>query len=380
VINLHVFPDYLVHASRVRRMTATIAGSGLYSKVILVGRTGEGLRPTEDLDSTRTIVRIGGPTWRHPIARTLQFLGWNMAAAYRFRNAPVRSVNCHSLSALPACVALKWRHRANLIYEPHELETETSRMRGAIKHLARWAERFMLRFVDHVIVVSPSIENWYRTRQGVSRCTTVPNCPPYVDPHGADELRQTFGIAANIPVFLYQGILNHGRGIELLCEAFRGCGSEAALVLLGYGPMAPSQTRSEGNTHWHPGVPSDQLLRLTMSADFGLSLIEPISKSYEYCLPTKLFDYIMARKPVLVSNTLEQARLVEEFNLGAVVTQLTAESIRSAVLELARGDSQSFTPGLERASRQYSWERFEPLILAMHLRPREQPGVLARER
>jgi glycosyltransferase involved in cell wall biosynthesis len=116
-----------------------------------------------------------------------------------------------------------------------------------------------------------------------------------------------------------------------------------------------------------------------MSADFGLSLIEPISKSYEYCLPTKLFDYIMARKPVLVSNTLEQARLVEEFNLGAVVTHLTPESIRSAVLELARGDSLRFTLGLERASRHYSWERFEPLILAMHQRPGEQPGVLARD-
>jgi len=257
-------------------------------------------------------------------------------------------VNCHSLSAMPACAALKRRHNASLIYEPHELESETSRMGGIASATMRGFERLMLRDVDHVILVSDSIRNWYRTNQRVSACSTIPNCPPLTEARQSDYLRQTFGIAKGRAVFLYHGILNRGRGIERLLEAFRHDGLDAELVLLRYSPLSPGEWRSDRNVHWHPGVAPERLLTIAASADFGVSLIEPISLSYEYCLPTKLFDYIMARKPVLVSDTVEQAKVVREFNIGVVVDHESSQAIRSAVQQLVDRGRPRIGQGLRR--------------------------------
>ena len=56
--------------------------------------------------------------------------------------------------------------------------------------------------------------------------------------------------------------------------------------------------------------------------------------SYEYCMPNKLFEYVMARKPVLVSPTLEQRNFVETHGIGEVADTLTPGAVRIAVLRL----------------------------------------------
>ncbi|MBM3483763.1 MAG: glycosyltransferase family 4 protein [Alphaproteobacteria bacterium] len=368
MINLHVFPDFLVHASRVRRMTATAADTGLYTHVVIAGRTGHGLPEAERLDTCRSIVRLPGPRHRQFLLRSAEFFAWNYAVVRQFWDSRIAMINCHSLSALPACVALKRRHKAPLIYEPHELESATSRMGSTASATVRHFERLMLRDVDHVILVSDSIRDWYRVNQKVQSCSTVPNCPPLTEARQSDYLRQTFGIAEERAIFLYHGILNRGRGIERLLEAFHQDGMNAELVLLGYGPLSPEGLRSDRNVHWHPGAPPDCLLNIAASADFGVSMIEPVSLSYEYCLPTKLFDYIMARRPVMVSDTVEQAKLVREFNIGLVVNHKSTEAIRSAVEQLVVRGRSGYEAGLEEARTRFCWERFETRIRDLHSR------------
>jgi len=46
-------------------------------------------------------------------------------------------------------------------------------------------------------------------------------------------------------------------------------------------------------------VDYDLLHEYTCSADAGLCFIQPVSISYQYALPNKLFEYIMAGIPVL---------------------------------------------------------------------------------
>jgi len=73
VINLHVFPDYLVHASRVRRMTAAAAETGLYTQIVIAGRSGESLPAAERLDASRSIVRLPAPRHRQFLLRSAEF-------------------------------------------------------------------------------------------------------------------------------------------------------------------------------------------------------------------------------------------------------------------------------------------------------------------
>ena len=76
-------------------------------------------------------------------------------------------------------------------------------------------------------------------------------------------------------------------------------------------------------------MPHEDLLALTATADFGLSLIEPVSLSYEYCMPNKLFEYMMAGVPVIVSPTVEQRKLVERYGSGIVARSSSAADARA---------------------------------------------------
>ena len=52
---------------------------------------------------------------------------------------------------------------ALMIYDTHELETETNELRG-IKSLAKIVEFIFINTVDHVFVVSENIADWYKQK------------------------------------------------------------------------------------------------------------------------------------------------------------------------------------------------------------------------
>ena len=71
-------------------------------------------------------------------------------------------------------------------------------------------------------------------------------------------------------------------------------------------------------------------MHYTAQADLGISLEENLGLNYYYALPNKLFDYIQARIPVLVSDLPEMAAVVHSYGIGKVISKT------SDPLELAR--------------------------------------------
>ena len=122
---------------------------------------------------------------------------------------------------------------------------------------------------------------------------------------------------------LYQGAFTHNRGLETALEAMRGLeDSGIHLVLMGYGPLQPLVDAAAADlphVHVHPAVAYEAVLEHTRSADVGLVSVKPTCLSYLYCLPNKLFEYLLAGVPVL-SNDLPDCRaLIEQFGAGSVV-------------------------------------------------------------
>ena len=97
------------------------------------------------------------------------------------------------------------------------------------------------------------------------------------------------------------------------------------LVLLGGGEHVDmykkmAELMKISDRVWFPGkIPQDQLLRYTAAADFGLSLIDDVSLNNQLALPNKLFEYIMAGIPVLVSDCPQMVHIIQQYQVGAVI-------------------------------------------------------------
>ena len=94
----------------------------------------------------------------------------------------------------------------------------------------------------------------------------------------------------------------------------------AHLVFLGSSPFSGyedglrEQAAAAGladRVHFLPSVPLERLLEHTADADVGVSLLQDTCENHRLALPNKVFEYVAAGVPVVVSDLPELTRLVE---------------------------------------------------------------------
>lgn len=369
VLNLHVYPSPMTHESRIFREAKFIGERGGFSSVHLVGVLEDGLEPEEALTRSVTIFRLRRdflPVSLRMLARVANNFLWYAAVYRRYRKQRVALINCHSLPVLFLCYWLSRATGAKLIYDTHELETATVGLTGSRRWMSKVIERLYIGRVDYVICVGERIRGWYVQQYRIANASVVLNCPepPAEAAESRVDLRERFAIPTTAPVFLYQGLLSAGRGIELMLETFREV-PEAHLVLLGDGPLvllAEDAAERLANVHYHEPVPPREVLHMTRDADCGLSIIEPLALSYEYCMPNKLFEYVAAGIPVIVSNTAEQAEFVRLHDLGVVLEHFVPRDLAAAVRALDCAERERLSANAEAVRADYSWARQEPRL------------------
>ena len=374
-VNVHLYPSPLTHATRMLKETQAIAEFASFDRILLVGTEAAGLPQREKLDPRREIVRLarrssdGLPA---EIGKAVSLAGWCRRVLRQFDGQNIACINCHSLPVLPLAVALKLRTGARLVYDTHELETEANGLGRLRRAASKVAERSLMHFVDETIVVSDSIADWYHREYGGKRPVVVLNCPPFKQSRRSDRLRKALSVPEDAMLFLYQGLFAAGRGIELLLEAFAGLDDPSkVLIFMGMGPLEPriaEFARNQPNVRLHPAVPPDKLSEFTASADVGMCLIEGTALSYRYSMPNKLFEYLAAGVPAVVSDLPEIARVVKDHGAGWILQSWSIESLGLLVSGIDNADVAYRRGGAARAAEVYSWERQLPGLRSVYQR------------
>lgn len=368
---LHLVRNPVSQDSRVLKETRSIMGAGLCGSVEIAGFHEPGYPEAETLDG-REVRRFRLATRQLPkdlLSQSVKYMEWYARLIRHYRRWPLRVIHCHDLAPLPIAVRLKRLTGARVIYDAHELETETVGNRGVRQRLARWVERQLVLNVDHMITVSPSIRDWYRQRFPNTPVTLVRNIPDAPEqPAAAEPLRAELGVPENALLFLYLGGLGRGRGIEIALEAFQDSRVSHHVLFMGDGPLR-EEVRAAGKRcgriHYRPPVPPSEVLAHAAGADVGLCLIEDICLSYRYCLPNKLFESLLAGLPVLASDLPDQADLVRSRHAGWVVPN-EPEEIAATLLRLVPGDVTTMRNGLAERTRDLRWTHEADAILAMY--------------
>lgn len=193
----------------------------------------------------------------------------------------------------------------------------------------RWLVRHEVSRAEIVTTVSQGIVEEYR-RVFDLETRLVVNATP---------LQDLVPQSVSRPIRLvHSGIPASARKLEIMIEAVRDTTSEVELDLYliddgsQYLAKLKELAASSDRIRFRDPVPYAELVRTLNGYDVGLSIIAPTTFNLEWCLPNKFFDFIQARLGVIVGPSAEMARFVEDYEIGAVAEDFTAESLR-AVLE-----------------------------------------------
>lgn len=284
-------------------------------------------------------------------------------------------VHCHDLNTLQIGLIFKLLSGGKiiLIYDAHEYETQKNLLSGFSKIKAKIKERILIKYCDRVITVSDTIAKEYSRLYGIPKPTVILNCPvidPSKEPVKSSIFRKKFNIPESNKIFLYQGYLVVGRGIELVLNAFNKLGKvNVSLVFMGEGSLLERIKRDDNynkSIFIHPFVTSKEIIKHTASADFGISFIEDISLSDRYCLPNKLFEYIAAGLPVITSGLPEMKNFIETYKVGVSADENSVCGFLAAFRELLSMDSDDLDRNIKKARKLYNWGTQEKILVDLY--------------
>jgi len=284
----------------------------------------------------------------------------------------INIMHCNDLNTLPVGVFAKmFNRKLKLVYDSHEYAINDTPYESRTSiWLKYFIERILIQFADKVITVSNSIANEYKRLYKIPKPSIVLNCPRYHEQQKKDIFRNEFNIRPNQKIFLYQGALSKGRGIELMIQVFESFKSDDnILIFMGFGQLETlikEKARLSKNIFFKPAVSSDILLEYTNSSDYGVSFIEDSCLSYRYCLPNKLFEYLMAGIPVLVSNLYEMKNLVEQYQIGIVATSNSVKGFTKSIEESLNQDYLRIVENVEKSRKLFCWEEQEKVLLDIY--------------
>jgi glycosyltransferase involved in cell wall biosynthesis len=250
-----------------------------------------------------------------------------------------------------------------IIYCPHELETETTWLLKNKRHkyIFKIIERFFIKYVDEVIVVSSLIASWYEKEYSLKKTpTVVRNIPLNKDGKQIQreiDLKKQLSIRYEEILFLYHGMLNKGsRGIEETLDIFCSINSPHVLFI-GEGDYLKeilNARKNHQNIHHIPFIPNDQLFSYIIQSDVGINIGAGKSLNALYSLPNKLFECMQAGIPVLYMNIPEISIIIKKCNIGWVAESLTEvrQIIESITIDTVIEKKQV----VEKMKSEFLWE------------------------
>lgn len=260
---------------------------------------------------------------------------------------------------------------ARLVYDSHELATGVQWRTRAWALVVRALERLALPRCAAVVTVSGGIARTLAARYDLRRPpVVVRNVPDTHPPSAGDggpapDIRDLFAIGT-APLVVHHGSAAPGRGCDALIHALARLPG-VHLVLLG--PENPvdvrrlrDAARSAGVTervHVAERLPVVSVLGAVGQADVGVSLLEDTCENHRLALPNKVFDYLAAGVPIVVSDLPELGGLVRDLQVGAAARPGDADDIARALTEVL--EARELDGGLQArvaaASAELRWSR-----------------------
>jgi len=351
---------------RLHRICTTLHEAG--HDVLLVGRKLPGSRAVQRVYRTRRmrLLFTKGPFFYAEYALRLALL-------LLFRKADALTANDLD-TLLPNFIVARIRG-LRLYYDTHEYFTEVPELIHRPRVRAVWLalEKMLFPRVAVVYTVNESLAKIYSRLYGLP-VAAVRNVPVRAtQAHTATAAKPA---PARGRILLYQGALNVGRGVELMIRAMAYLSDEYVLWVIGRGDVEQSLhalVASLGlaqKVTMMGFVPLEALPALTHQATLGFSLEEDLGANYRLASPNKVYDYIQAGVPVLVSDLPEMRLTVETHGVGELLyaDERTPEALAARARALCESTDSytAYVANCHAAAAALCWEQEKERLLQLY--------------
>jgi glycosyltransferase involved in cell wall biosynthesis len=350
----------LQHDQRVAKVCATLLEMGF--RITLVGRLLPHSKPFECPYETR---RFRLPF--HTGALFYAALNVRLVFYLLFKRTDIIVANDLD-TLLPAFIIARLKGR-ELVYDSHEYFTEAEGLTNRPLPKKVWlaVEGFIFPKLKYVITVNETIAGIYRALYHVP--VHVVRNVPMLREEVVVASREALGLPIDKRIALLQGAyIDPDRGGMELAQSMEFL-PDALLLIIGSGRDLENIKREvtkknlEERVRFIAKVPFRELQQYTAVADVGVSLDKPLHLNYAYSLPNKLFDYIHAGLPVLVSDLPELRRIVEGYNLGRVVSRVEPREIATALQEMFSDENGGvWKLNALKAAKELNWQREQEVV------------------
>jgi len=350
----------LQHDQRVAKVCSTLLEMGF--RITLVGRFLPDSTPFERSYETRRFrlpFRTGALFYAALNIRLFLYL--------LFKRTDIMVANDLD-TLLPAFLIARMKGK-ELVYDSHEYFTEAEGLtnRPLPKKIWLAVEGFIFPKLNHVITVNETIAGIYRALYHVP--VHVVRNVPMLRPEKVKASRSELGLPSNKRIILLQGAyIDPDRGGMELAQSMEFVDG-ALLLIIGSGrdleniKRVVTERKLNDRVKFIAKLPFMELQRYTAIADVGVSLDKPVHLNYAYSLPNKLFDYIHAGLPVLVSDLPELRRVVETYKIGMVVSRVEPREIAFALQHMFESDKlESWRNNAFKASEELNWQHEQEVI------------------
>jgi glycosyltransferase involved in cell wall biosynthesis len=361
--------------ARVQREARALAAAGHEVAIVHLGPAGGGDYAEIRSASPRPSVRATLPFGLYRLAYLRNFVR-------RIRELKPDVVHAHDTAMLiPGLIGARLTG-ARLVYDSHEYAVGVAYHERAWALLVATVERLVIRRCAAVITVSRGIADELQQRYRLrSPPAVVRNFPDLESVTAASSesgvLRDSLGVDG-VPLLLHQGAVVDGRGCETLVlavAALDGSACDAHLVFLGAGDDAYARglrgladdSGLADRVHFLPPVPLDELLGYTADADVGVSLLEPTCANHSLALPNKVFEYVAAGLPIVVSALPEVESIVRRYDIGWTVDPTDAQDVSDGLAAALGARSDAELRGrVAAAARELNWRREQTVLIAVY--------------
>jgi glycosyltransferase involved in cell wall biosynthesis len=312
---------------------------------------------------------------------------WNRHIKRFIKANAVEAIHTHDLG--PALMGCNFARRFGIpvVADLHDdyptmnaeaVRTLSSRAFNSIRKIARIQGEVATR-ADRVIITSPKYLELFPERYGISpdKMVLVPNYqdldtlvePESVEPIGLDPDSFTITFVGSIGT--------PGRGVQVAIEAMPQVLErmpDTRLVIVGSGGYLPqlkalaARLGLEEQVEFTGQVEFSKVPGYIAASDVCIITFLKEKPQYNLGNPHKLFQYMAARKPILVSDCYETSRHVLESGAGLVFASGDTtdfadklETMRSAELRGEMGEK-----GYKAVRERYNFESLSDRILSMY--------------